>query len=151
DRIYDDIAAPGVDILSLLPRQLTGRYPACSEQGYSSCGPEEYRDGAEGTSFAAPQVSAAAAVVLSLRPTLKPEQVTDLLERTADDMSAKTGCAACGPGRDGLSGWGALDVANAIAALAGRLPARDHFEANDDAGRHAAQLVGEDPRVRATV
>jgi subtilisin family serine protease len=151
DRIYDDIAAPGVDILSLLPRQLTGRYPACSEQGYSSCGPEEYRDGAEGTSFAAPQVSAAAAVVLSLRPTLKPEQVTELLERTADDMSAKTGCAACGPGRDGLSGWGALDVANAIAALAGRLPARDHFEANDDAGRHAAQLVGEDPRVRATV
>ena len=69
DRIYNDIAAPGLRILSILPRPLTARFPACSEQGYSSCGPEEYRE-AQGTSFAAPQVSAAAAVLLSLRPTL---------------------------------------------------------------------------------
>ena len=80
DRIYNDIAAPGLRILSILPRPLTARFPACSEQGYSSCGPEEYRE-AQGTSFAAPQVSAAAAVLLSLRPTLWPEQVTRVLQQ----------------------------------------------------------------------
>jgi len=151
DRIYNDIAAPGVDIISTFPRQLTARYPTCSEQGYSSCGPNEYRDGAEGTSFAAPQVSAAAAVILGLRPTLDPEQVTALLEHTADDMSPKTGCLTCTVGRDAASGWGALDMASAISALSGRLPPRDHFESNDDAGRHAHPLVGEDLRIRATV
>ena len=150
DRVYDDIAAPGVDILSTFPRQLTGRYPSCSEQGYSSCGPDDYRDGAEGTSFAAPQVSAAAAVLLSLRPTLGEEQVTSLLERTADDMDQKTGCLTCSVARDSASGWGALDVASAVAALGERLPARDHFEANDDAGPRAHELVGNDLTIRAT-
>ena len=150
DRIYDDIAAPGVDILSTFPRQITARYPACSEQGYSSCGPDEYRDGAEGTSFAAPQVSAAAAVLLSLHPTLDGEQVTSILEHTADDMTQKTGCLSCTVGRDAAAGWGALDVASAIAALDARLPVRDHFESNDDAGQHAHVLVGSDLRIRAT-
>jgi len=151
DRIYNDIAAPGVDILSIFPRQLTARYPSCSEQGYSTCGPDEYRTGAQGTSFSAPQVSAAAAVLLSLRPTLKPEQVTALLERRAGDLDPKSGCFSCAEGRDPLSGWGALDVATAISELGGRLPARDHYEANDDAGRHAYELVGADLRVKATV
>ena len=74
DRIYDDIAAPGLKILSILPRPLTARYPGCSDQGYSNCGPDEYRE-AQGTSFAAPQVSAAA-VLLSLQATLQADQVT---------------------------------------------------------------------------
>ena len=72
------LAAPGLEILSILPRPLTARFPPCTEQGYSSCGPEEYRE-AQGTSFAAPQVTAAAAVLLSLRPTLRAEQVTEIL------------------------------------------------------------------------
>ena len=90
----NDIAAPGLEILSLLPRTLTSRFPACAEQGSSSCGPDEYRE-AQGTSFAAPQVSAAAAVLLSLRPTLRAEQVTEILRSTAVDMTASTGCDAC--------------------------------------------------------
>jgi thermitase len=150
DRVYDDVAAPGHDILSIFPRQLTARYPSCSEQGYSSCGPDEYRE-AQGTSFSAPQASAAAAVIFSLRPTLRPEQVTALLERTSVDMDPKTGCAACAVGRDQLSGWGRIDVAAAIAQLAGPLPLRDHFEANDDAGSRAYELVGEELRIKATV
>jgi subtilisin family serine protease len=150
DRVYDDVAAPGDEILSILPRQLTARYPSCSEQGYSSCGPDEYRE-AQGTSFSAPQASAAAAVILSLRPTLRPEQVTALLERTSVDMDVKTGCAPCAAGRDQLSGWGRIDVAAAIAQLQGPLPLRDHFEANDDAGSRAYKLVGEDLRIKATV
>ena len=82
DKIYNDIAAPGQGILSTLPRGLTAQFRDCDEQGYSSCGPLDYRS-AYGTSFAAPQVSAAAAVLLAERPSLRPDQVTALLTRTA--------------------------------------------------------------------
>ncbi len=150
DAIYNDVAAPGLRILSALPRPLTSRFPACSEQGYSSCGPEEYRE-AQGTSFAAPQVSAAAAVLLSLRPTLRSEQVTQLLQSTAVDLEAATGCAACGLGRDAYSGWGRLDVAAAIAALGKRLPERDFYETNDDLGTRAYTAYGSNRRIQATV
>jgi subtilisin family serine protease len=150
DRIYNDMAAPGDRILSIFPRPLTARFPACSEQGYSSCGPDEYRE-AEGTSFATPQVSAAAAVLLSLRPTLRPEQVTAILGRTAVDSTVETGCAACAVGRDAYAGRGRLDVAAAIAALALPLPVRDFYEANDDAGARAYATSGSNRRIRATV
>lgn len=150
DAIYNDLAAPGIDILSILPRPLTARFPACVEQGYSSCGSEEYRS-AQGTSFAAPQVSAAAAVLLGLRPTLSPEQVTKILEGTARDLDSTTGCEECRPGRDSLSGWGRLDVVAAIDALSRRLPAPDAFEANDDAGPRSFRLVGPTRRIKASV
>ena len=150
DRVYNDIAAPGLRILSVLPRPLTARYPACGEQGYSSCGPEDYRE-AQGTSFAAPQVSAAAAVLLSLRPTLRPEQVTKILQSAAIDLDSSTGCSACAAGRDAYSGWGRLDVAAAIAALSKRLPARDHYETNDDLGSRAYVTYGSNRRLHATV
>jgi subtilisin family serine protease len=151
DRIYNDVAAPGLRILSILPRPLTARYPSCSEQGYSSCGPDEYRE-AEGTSFAAPQVSAAAAVLLSLHPTLRPEQVTRTLEATAVDLNGETGCAACGDGRDAYSGWGRLDVGAAISSLAKHVPARDFYEANDDVGESRAYAVyGSNRRLQAEV
>ena len=150
DAVYNDLAAPGVDILSILPRPLTARFPQCAEQGYSSCGSDDFRS-AQGTSFAAPQVSAAAAVLLSLRPTMRPEQVTKILESTAGDLDGTSGCTDCVPGRDAESGWGRLDVAAAVAALSRRLPARDAFEANDDAGRRAYPLPGETQRIAATV
>ncbi len=150
DRIFNDIGAPGLQILSILPRNLTARFPACAEQGYSSCGPDEYRE-AQGTSFAAPQVSAAAAVLLSLRPTLRPEQVTGILRSTAVDLNESTGCSACATGRDAYSGWGRLDVAAAIDALVTRLPLRDFYEANDDAGSRAYSVFGSNRRIKATV
>ena len=150
DRIYNDIAAPGEQILSIFPRPLTARFPACSEQGYSSCGPEEYRE-TQGTSFAAPQVSSAAAVLLSLRPTLRPEQVTAILQRTAVDLNAESGCAACASGRDALSGWGRLDAAAAIGALTQPLPVGDRYEANDDAGTRSYEVFGSNRRIKATV
>jgi subtilisin family serine protease len=150
DSIYNDIAAPGLRIVSLLPRPLTARFPSCTDQGYSSCGPDEYRE-AQGTSFAAPQVSAAAAVLLSLRPTLRPEQVTRILQSTAIDLDASTGCSACGTGRDAYSGWGRLDVAEAIAALSKRLPDADAHETNDDVGSRAFPAFGVNRRIQATV
>jgi subtilisin family serine protease len=142
DRIYNDIAAPGQDIFSTLPRKLTARDPGCKNQGYSDCGTEEYRR-AEGTSFAAPLVSAAAALLLGTEPSLTPEQVTALLTRSAADVNPGTGCRVCPLGRDALTGWGRLDVAAALdQAGRGLLPERDRRETNDDAGEEAPRIYG---------
>ena len=43
DKIYNDIAAPGQAIFSTLPRGLTSQFRDCGEQGYSGCGPLDYR------------------------------------------------------------------------------------------------------------
>ena len=135
DTVYNDIAAPGENIFSTVPRPLTARTPACAGEPYSDCGPAEFRD-AIGTSFAAPQVSAAAALLLGQDPKLTPDQVSWLLERSAVDASPQTGCSICPPGRDRFTGWGRLDVQAALTLLtSGRpLPAPDHYEPNDDAG-----------------
>ena len=66
DPIYNDLAAPGQELVSTFPRQLTALRASCAEQGYSICGSDDYRN-AEGTSFAAPQVAAAAALLLASR------------------------------------------------------------------------------------
>ena len=152
DRIYNDLSAPGQDIFSTLPRKLTARESGCRNQGYSDCGTEEYRR-AEGTSFAAPLVSAAAALILSEQPELTAEQVTALLTRSAADVNASTGCRLCPVGRDALSGWGRLDVAGALAqAQRGVVPERDRRETNDDAGDEAPRVYGRRGNsVRATI
>ena len=150
DAIYADLTAPGVGIISTFPRAMTARTPGCADQGYSDCGPPEYRQG-DGTSFAAPQVSAAAALLLASRPTLAPNQVGFLLERSADDVSSATGCKKCPLGRDALSGWGRLDVAKALGALGGPLPPRDAYEANDDGGASAFPLYGASRTIHAAI
>ena len=134
DTVYNDIAAPGDAIFSTIPTNLQDGTPACEGRPYSDCGPFEFRD-AIGTSFAAPQVAAAAALLLGTDPALEPEQVSWLLERSAADENAATGCRQCPPGRDLYTGWGALDVNAALGLLqAGSLPPADRYEPNDDAG-----------------
>ena len=150
DLIYNDMSAPGQEIYSTLPRTMTAQRPTCVNQGYSDCGPDEFRH-ASGTSFAAPQVAAAAAVLLALRPTLTPDQVMNVLERTATDVNAGTGCKQCALQRDPLSGWGRLDISHAVAALDGVLPLPDRFEPNDDAGTHAVFLPRAVKSLRATL
>jgi subtilisin family serine protease len=149
DPRFNDLSAPGSGIVSTFPAQLTALRPTCADQGYSDCATsDEYRN-AEGTSFAAPQVTAAAAVMFALVPTLTNGQVTYLLEQSADDMNAASGCPRCALGRDSLSGWGRLDVAKAVGALAGPLPPPDRLETNDDAGTQAKTLWGGSQRVNA--
>ncbi|HMI29156.1 MAG TPA: S8 family serine peptidase [Gaiellaceae bacterium] len=150
DRIYNDVSAPGQEIYSTLPRALTSFRPLCPNQGYSDCGPDEFRHAA-GTSFAAPQVSAAAAVLFSLKPTLQADQVVNILERSATDVNASNGCRSCPLLRDSLSGWGRLDVSKAVAALDGILPPPDRFEPNDDAGTRAVKLTAAVTSVKATL
>jgi subtilisin family serine protease len=157
DRIYNDLAAPGQGILSTFPRALSR--PGCANVGYSDCAADSiavdrraFRRG-EGTSFAAPQVAAAAALVLAVRPGLSPDQVATILTRTAEDMTPATGCAGCSRFRDRLTGWGRIDVTAAVQrAAGGRLPPTDRRETNDDAGSRAATLWGRgSASVNATV
>lgn len=150
DAIFNDIAAPGVNILSTLPLALTRASVGCVDQGYSDCGPVEFRK-ARGTSFAAAQVSAAGALLLAQNPELTGSQAATLLERSAVDLSPADGCSACTPGRDSLSGWGRLDIAAALTAARGVLPHRDSFEANDDVGGHSGVLLRRDGKVAATL
>jgi len=152
DERYVDIAAPGVDIYSTFPLWLTQVQPSCTPQGYTECAIGEYRH-PEGTSFAAPQVSAAAAVLFAVDPNLTNSQVETILERSADDVDAATGCKACPIGRDMYSGWGRLDVARAVQAVVGGepLPPADRYETNDDAGTSAYTLWGTTRTVHATL
>jgi len=135
DAVFNDVAAPGDRIFSTIPAKLEAHRPGCAGHPYSDCGSLEFRD-AIGTSFAAPQVAAAAALLLGQDPNLRPEQVAWLLERSADDSNPATGCAQCPAGRDAFTGWGRLDVLSALTMLddGTGLPPPDHYEPNDDAG-----------------
>ena len=151
DPIYVDMAAPGVGIFSTFPKDLTAAQPACQEQGYTDCAIGDYRH-PEGTSFAAPQVSAAAAVLFGLDPSLTASQVTRILERHTDDVDAATGCDQCPVGRDKYSGWGSLDVEKGVNFLSSGnpLPPSDHFEPNDNPSQ-AHKLWGKRPALDATL
>ena len=151
DPDYVDIAAPGVGIFSTFPRTLTSAQQDCTEQGYTDCAIGDYRR-PEGTSFAAPQVSAAAAVLFAVDPSLTSSQVTRILERRADDVNASNGCAACPTGRDRYSGWGRLDVQRAVDLLTSgsQLPPSDRLEPNDGPSE-APKLWGKRPSLNATL
>jgi subtilisin family serine protease len=150
DQIYNDISAPGTEMMSTLPLALTAQRTSCPDQGYADCGPPNYAH-AQGTSFAAPQVAGAAALLLALKPTLKPDQVSYILERSADDLNASDGCRACPAGRDALTGWGRLDIEKAIQMLQEPLPQGDRYEPNDDAGPEAATLPAKVTKLTATL
>jgi subtilisin family serine protease len=150
DPQYVDLAAPGIGIFSTFPKLLTAAQSNCQPQGYTDCAKGDYHS-PEGTSFAAPQVSAAAAVLLGLNQGLSPSQVTTILERQTDDVSAATGCAECPSGRDKFSGWGSLDVQKAVTAVnQGLLPPSDRLEPNDSISQ-AYRLRGPRPLVGATL
>jgi hypothetical protein len=138
DPLRVGIAAPGVGIFSTIPENLidTTDGPGCANDPYSSCGPSEFQLG-NGTSFAAPQVAAAAALVLGVDPSLAPDQVDWLLER-----SATPGCSGCTVAHNAEVGWGRLDVAAAIAMLRAHvsLPPPDLLEPDDDTGSGAHRL-----------
>jgi hypothetical protein len=151
DPTFVDIAAPGVGIFSTYPKDLTNAQPDCAEQGYTGCAIGDYQH-PEGTSFAAPQVSAAAAVLFGDNPQLTSSQVTRILERHTDDVNASSGCSECPAGRDKYSGWGSLDVMKAVNFLSSEnpLPPSDRLEPNDSIPQ-ARKLWGTRPSINATL
>ncbi len=151
DRRHNDIAAPGEGIFSTLPRALTSELrPGCLLQGYSDCGPVEFRRG-EGTSFSAPQVAGAAAVLFGVTPLATADQVAYALTRSAADADPDTGCVRCSTGHDALTGWGLLDVTNAVRTLSDAPPNQDRYEANDEAAFAASLWGRKGQRIRATI
>lgn len=62
-----------------------------------------------GTSFAAPYVTGLAALLRSVDPTLGPDQLESVIERTARDVGA--------PGRDPAYGWGIIHAGDAVALV----------------------------------
>ena len=101
----NDITAPGIGI--------TGAVPLSHDpSGYV---------GGDGTSFAAPMVSAAAAWIWTARPTLTVGQLAGVLRESATDIGP--------PGFDNASGYGLLNIPAALAAPA---PPVDPAEPNDD-------------------
>jgi subtilisin family serine protease len=101
----NDIAAPGVGIIGAVPLDHN---------------PSGYESG-DGTSFSAPIVSAAAAWVWTLRPTLTASQIAAVLRFGARDIGP--------PGYDNGSGWGIVSIPASITAPA---PPSDPEEPNDD-------------------
>jgi Subtilase family len=85
----------------------------------------------DGTSFAAPIVTAAAAWVKTARPDLSVAQVAEVLRRSATDLGA--------PGFDRRTGFGLLNIP---AALSAPVPAVDFLEPNDDVPQVTAALFG---------
>jgi subtilisin family serine protease len=101
-----DVAAPGVAIVAAVPL---------------SRDPSGYASDLSGTSFSTPIVSAAAAWVWTLRPTLDVTQIFELMRHSARDIGP--------PGFDSGSGFGIINIP---AALAAATPALDPSEPNDD-------------------
>jgi subtilisin family serine protease len=112
-----DLCAVGVDVLSTV-----------NPDDPNSSGFEYGTD--SGTSFSAPQVSAAAALLKALWPNLSPDEVEAKLISTAKDLGDS--------GRDDLYGYGLLDAGRAIgySESSGYMPGsnRETVQSQIDAG-----------------
>jgi subtilisin family serine protease len=91
------VAAPGVDILAAAP--------------------EETYQMSTGTSIATAHVSGVVALMLERDPTLKPDDVREILESTATDLGPK--------GKDTQFGWGEVNPQKALEVIAARLKTSD--------------------------
>ncbi len=106
-----DVAAPGVDIVSLRARATdfmynSGESSYVKEDAFLGKDRRYYRSA--GTSFAAPIVTGIASLVLANNPGLKPAELKRLLEQSARDAET--------PGRDRFTGFGIVDAKAALAA-----------------------------------
>ena len=117
-----DVAAPGVDILSLLAAGTSIGTPVGTNLTRAS-----------GTSMAAPHVSGLAALILSQHPDYSPEQVRQALRTSADDVNA--------PGFDVYTGYGRINASNAL-ALPPVLEARIQSPSFDQAVTNPVAIEG---------
>lgn len=106
-----DIAAPGVDVLSLRARKtdLLSLIPNVEyETGKGIVGDDRAYYRASGTSFAAPMVTGTISLILSRGPSLSGEQARRMVLNSARDIET--------PGFDNYTGYGLLDAAAALKA-----------------------------------
>lgn len=106
-----DLAAPGVDVLSLRARRTDFQRAAGVKDyqpGNAFVGRNDRYYRASGTSFAAPFVTGVASLLLARNPALTNAEVKRILLMSARDVEA--------PGWDRLTGYGRLDAGAALAA-----------------------------------
>ncbi len=111
-----DIVAPGLDILSLRAAG-TDMYAVAGEPGVRIVGADERYYLGDGTSFAAPIVAGAAAMLLSHRPDLNLGELEEILLLGADDMLDPLEQGDSLAGFDTLSGHGYLNMSASYALL----------------------------------
>lgn len=115
DEEYVDILAPGVSVVSTIP--IAGSAPGCDNPGYSPCAVRPRLLNGAGTSFAAPLVTGAVALVLAVgglpevAPAKASQQVRQLLAATAQP--------AAGPA-DPRAASGILDIGAALRRATGQ-------------------------------
>lgn len=106
-----DVAAPGVDVLSLRAREtdlLSLIRGVTYDVGAGVVGNDRAYFRASGTSFAAPIVSGTAAVILAARPDLTAEQLDRMIKHSTRDIETI--------GFDNFSGYGMLNASAAVEA-----------------------------------
>ncbi len=111
-----DVVAPGQAVLSLRA-DTTDLYAIGGEPDVHVI--DDYYYIASGTSMAAPHAAGVAAALLSLAPGLSNDRVREILTSTADDIIDPYGNGANLPGFDRYTGWGRINLQNAIGALPG--------------------------------
>jgi len=95
-----DVAAPGADIISLVPTW----YPAL--RGWD---PDFYYAIGDGTSLSAPHVAGLAALIKSVKPDLTAAQIMNVIRYTADDVNFVNNL-----GKDNYIGWGRINSKKAL-------------------------------------
>ena len=106
-----DIAAPGVDVLSLRARRtdLLSLIPGVKyEAGAGIVGEDRAYFRASGTSFAAPIVSGTLSLIMARDPTVTAAQARRMVLHSARDIET--------PGVDNYTGYGLIDAAAAVTA-----------------------------------
>jgi subtilisin family serine protease len=147
DGVYNDLAAPGLGILTTVPRELAASGSSKDAPAGEVVGP----DGTvEGTSFAAPHVSAAAALLLAAQPTLTNDQVMEILEHSARDLTPGQASPATTVGHDALTGYGLVEIDAAITAAANPPPPDSSRTEPNDKPFEATPLRGFEGSIEAT-
>jgi subtilisin family serine protease len=122
------VCAPGRSILSLRADN-TDMYSGDREPGVHIIDTIYYL--ASGTSMACPHVVGAAAYLRSVSPGLTADKVQEIIETSADDIIDPFGLAWNLPGKDIYSGYGRLNLRNAL-EIAPKIRAKIVYPAPND-------------------
>lgn len=125
-----DVAAPGLDILSLRAKD-TDMY----WDGEHNVGTEYYR--ASGTSMAAPHVVGVISLILSQNPYLNQEELRSILRFSADDIHE--------PGWDKKSGYGRINAFKALTSpypCVSKITSPTHWSNLKDLGGNTINIQG---------